>query len=119
MRAAASLMSSRISISTIRWLCNLEEPHMPSLVIPSQAVLLCDNDCLFIHFEHIRKVFDDAIFHSAHFDFVSQQFLHRSDRLAFAGNNQIKVIEIGIHVQRESVCRYPARDVYADGGNFS
>jgi len=79
----------------------------------------CDTDRLFIHLKDFRKVFADAILNCAHFNFASQQFFHRSDRLAFAGNNQIKVAEIGIHVERESVGGHPARDVYADRGDFA
>ncbi len=36
-----------------------------------------------------------------------------------AGDDQIKVTEICIHIEREPVRSHPARDMHADGGNLA
>ena len=41
--------------------------------------------------------------------------MHRRYGFAFAGDYQIKETEIGIYVERKTVCCHPTRDVYADG----
>ena len=61
----------------------------------------------------------DAIFHFAQLSFRTQQLFHRGYGFAFAGNNEIKVTEICINVERKTVGCYPACDVNTDGGNFS
>jgi hypothetical protein len=53
--------------------------------------MLCDTDRLFTHLEHFGEVRDDAVLNRTQFKFLAQQFLHRSHRLAFAGDNQIEV----------------------------
>lgn len=50
---------------------------------------------------------------------MAQEFFHRSHSFAFAGNDQIEETEIGVDIQGEAVRGYPARDVYADGGDFA
>lgn len=53
-------------------------------------------------------------------DLLAEFFRDGCDRLRFdpTGNNQIKISEIGIHIQGESVGSDTARDVDADGGDF-
>lgn len=59
-------------------------------------------------------------------DFLQRELLaeflrHGCDRLRLnpTGNNQIKITEFGIHVQGEPVRSDSARDVDADGGDFT
>lgn len=49
-----------------------------------------------------------------------QRPLQRGDRPGrdAAGDNEIEILEIGIHVQRKAVRGDAARDVYADGGDL-
>src|SRR5882724_9206062 len=74
---------------------------------------------LSLHPKNFGEALDDAILDRTHFNFAAEQFLHRSHRLAFAGDYQIKITEIGVDVQRESVGRYPARDMHADRRDFA
>src|SRR5262249_44260676 len=72
-----------------------------------------------LHLKYFCKAGDDSILNLAHSNLTSEDLLHRSYRFAIARNNQIKVTEIGIHIQSKSMCRNPTRDVHADGRDLA
>src|ERR1700694_3064690 len=118
MRVAASLMSSIVSIV----LATETRRHRakPTGLASNHfcPLCLCASVAVF-HFKDFGEAYNDTIFDRAHFNFAAEQLLHRSYRLAFAGNNQIEIAEIGVYVQSEAVGRYPARDVHANRRDFA
>src|SRR6266404_7475644 len=71
------------------------------------------------HFKHFCKALYDSFLNLAHVNFMAEQVFHGSYLFAVAGDDQVEETQIGIHVERKAVCRYPTRYVNADGGNFS
>ena len=59
------------------------------------------------------------IFDEAKVSFCSQQLLHRSNRLTFAGDDQIEITEIGVYVECETMCSNPARNMHTNGCHFT
>jgi len=59
------------------------------------------------------------IFDDAKIGFYAKQLLHRSYWLTFAGDYQIEITQVGVHVECEPVGGNPSRNVYADGRHFS
>jgi len=50
---------------------------------------------------------------------VAKQVIHRRYLFTIAGNDQVKVTKIRVHVERETMCGSPASDVHADGRDLS
>src|ERR1051325_533001 len=71
------------------------------------------------HLENICEARDDTVFDLAHLKLAPQQFLHRSDGLALASDDEIEEAEVCVDVESEAVCRHPACDVDADGGDLA
>src|SRR5690242_10323741 len=89
---------------------------MSMLSIDSVSILLC----VFVaKFKHPGEIGDQAIVDNAQRRFVAEQFFHRSHGLTFAGDYQVEVTEIRVDVECKAVRRHPARDVDADGRNFT
>jgi len=60
-----------------------------------------------------------SIFNFTHINFVAKQVIHRRYLFTIAGNDQVKVTKIRVHVERETMCGHPASDVHADGRDLS
>src|SRR6266536_1077358 len=73
----------------------------------------------FLHTEDLREARDDSVFDFVNVQLAPEQILHRGDRLAFAGNNQIEETKIRVYVQGKAVGGNPASDMHSNGRNLS
>ena len=70
--------------------------------------------------EDYAEVAGDGFGDGVEVEFSAEFFLHRGHRLGrdAAGDDQVEVAEIGVHVEGEAVRGDEAGDVDADGGEF-
>src|SRR6185295_19564016 len=67
----------------------------------------------------VSEVRYDSIFDDSQISFYSEQLFHRSYWLTFAGDYQIEITQVGVHVECEAVRGNPARNVHTNSCHFT
>src|SRR5690606_5825521 len=75
--------------------------------------------CVLRIIENLHKMPYKAIFNLGKLKTLPENSFHGGYRFALAGDDPFVIIKVCIHIERKAVCRNPAFQVNADGGDLS